>query len=233
MTRVLTFAIALSAVHALVGPAVADVIVNDNGTSAGVNALNISSFATADDFTLAAPATISRIRFWASGLGTDMTSGGFSGTVGWAFHGNNAGAPGAVLYSGSDNSVSLTPDGTVVGFPQYYLDVDVPSVALGSGTYWLQLREGAIGSAYDGSDIFWSTSVNQQGAGALLDTDPQNPTTWSIPGSEDTAFQIYGPANAAAVVPEPSSFALFGLVMACGIGCYFYRRRILTPIAVE
>lgn len=40
----------------------------------------------------------------------------------------------------------------------------------------------------------------------------------------------FQPADAA--VPEPSTFALFGIVLAFGVGCYFYRRqRSLASIA--
>ena len=31
-------------------------------------------------------------------------------------------------------------------------------------------------------------------------------------------------------VPEPSTFAIFGLMLAMGAGCYFYRRRAFAPV---
>lgn len=180
------------------------------------NGFEISSQATADDFVLTGPTTINGIQFWASQDGGNMaTSGFFSGTVGWAIYDNNAGTPGTLLFSGSDNSVPLTLDGTNFDDPQYRLDVDVTPTVLGAGTYWLHLREGLIGSTDDGTEIFWSDSLSITGSTAVTDLDEVTPITWDdAERTVDLAFVLLGPdpippgSGGSGGIPEPSTLLL-------------------------
>jgi hypothetical protein len=86
----------------------------------------------------------------------------FSGTIGWAIYGDlseNA-TVGALIAEGYDSGVTVTPleefstGNRIFQFDVRFDDVTFGSVSnLGLGRYWLGLREGNWGSAYDATPI--------------------------------------------------------------------------------
>ena len=62
--------------------------------------------------------------------------------------------------------------------------------------YWLALREGPIGSAFDGSEVFSHLSLSQRGFPLRQAVNVQNPD-WNdlltVPPGRDLAFQLFGP----------------------------------------
>jgi hypothetical protein len=193
-------------------------VVYDNGTFNGAAASNISRSAIADDFTLTSAATLDSLQFWAVSINNPSGFGGFDGTIGFAFHSDNAGIPGAILSQGFDNSITPVNTGSqVTNLNIFQLDVDLGGVMLDPGTYWLQLREGLIGSAYDGDSIFWVQTAGVTGNTNQSDANEQNPT-WGTTDGVDLAFNLSGtltPSTTPAV-PEPSTGLMLLLAMAGG-----------------
>jgi len=126
----------------------------------------ISSARAADGFTLTAPATIAAIRFWAvaeTAASAEPPGGfydAFNGFVSWAIHTNTGGLPGAIVASGAASSIWPIPTGAALfgSLHEFSLMFNItPPVALGPGTYWLELHEGPNPAADDGAGIYWET----------------------------------------------------------------------------
>lgn len=193
-------------------------VVWDNGPYNVALGRDISGTATADDFSFNVAQSFDRIRFWAES--GEVLFGSFSGTIGWAIHSNNINKPGAILFSGSTADVTLDLTGSSVGDANIFqLEFPTGIINLPSGTYWLQLRENAIGSATDGSPINW---VDRNGGiigfGAVQDPNEVNPVVWSISTGTDSAFQLIS------TVPEPTTIMLM-LGPAAGGVFYAWKRR--------
>jgi hypothetical protein len=190
-----------------------------NGAPNQANGSNISGFATADDFTLGGAFTLTGLTFWSS-ANFDPFGGEFSGTIGWAILSDSGGLPNTVLFFGSDNAPLLTDTGVdILGTREWRIDVALPSINLLAGSYWLALREGAWGSANDGSTIYWDTTGNTTGALPLFTADLTGASGWTDAGmGSDLAFELSD--GGATVIPEPSSFLLtataIGLLIIAG-----------------
>ncbi len=193
-------------------------VIYDNGTFDGANTRNISRRTIADDFTLTSAATLDSPQFWAFSQNSTSTFGGFDGTIGFAFHSNDNGIPGAILSQGFDNSITTVNTGSqVTNLNIFQLDVDLGGVMLDPGTYWLQLREGTIGSAGDLDSIFWVETAGIKGNESRSDSNEENPT-WGTTDNVDLAFNLSGtlaPSTTPAV-PEPSTGLMLLLAMAAG-----------------
>jgi hypothetical protein len=100
-------------------------------------------------------------------------------------------------------------------------DFAIAPTDLPSGAYFLQLREGPINSASDGTSTFWAFSSLQQGSLARLAFNPTNPTFNAMAGS-DFAFQVFGSSQSSAA-PEPGALTLLGAGL--GIAGLVIRRR--------
>lgn len=203
-------------------PASAQQVWNNGTPPSGGFGSNISSFAEADDFTLSSGTTLTAVRFWISPGSANLTE--FSGNVGWAIHANSGGSVGATLASGlvTGAGVTLTTTGVPngIGFNFRQVDFSITPTAFAAGTYWLELREGAINSAFDGTSTFAAQSSLQQGALARFDDNETAPT---FPNSDvaDVAFQLFG-TTTAVNSPEPTSLAL--LVLGTTAGAMLIRR---------
>lgn len=165
------------------------VVTNSSGSS-------ISSFVSANDFALAAPASFSSIETWWHEYGTpddDRTFDGFSGTVGWALYSDFGGSPAILLDSGSSSEVEFVDSGLQTPSDDDVWRIRVAlgrSVALGPATYWLALHEGAWGSPYDNTALFWYWGTSSFGAGAFADDNPESPGEWGYSSDQELAFTL-------------------------------------------
>jgi hypothetical protein len=186
---------------------------SDFGMGTGPEAAQLLSVS---DFVLAAPASISGFKVWmkdgnaAFGGGDGVADGvfrSFSGTLSWYFFADAADAPGALLASGSAVAPAIVDTGldTVIDIDDVFeLTVNLPfEIALGAGRTWFGVREGAVGSAYDGTSITWMGSIVAQGAGRYTFFDAPNLADLTGPHAIDGAFQIIGQP-----LPEPAPLAL-------------------------
>jgi hypothetical protein len=162
-----------------------------------ITAYDITAFGTAADFTLSTGQTVSTIDawLWDDGVGgINGTFDGFSGTLSWGIYSNSSGKPGTLLAHGDDPSPKLAVVGSGLGL------YDIArarismrrSLTLTPGTYWLALHEGAWGSSFDGTQIYWGETDQLIGANTLQDGNGSNPTTWDAASiAKDTAFVLY------------------------------------------
>jgi hypothetical protein len=167
------------------------------------NALDITNARAADVFTLAGGVVITGADFWYQtdvfGAPSDLSS------VAWAIYSNSGGALGSTLFSGV-TAPSISFDGA---HGADFASFTLPSLALGAGTYWLELHAGSsLTDNNGGLNIWWS---NMDGTPAVVARDssglglPNQQVT--TPGFEQLAFQLTGSA-AAPGVPEPSALLL-------------------------
>ena len=198
-------------------------IIHDEGAPNRVNGSNLSSFVTAEQFTLASAATLQGLIFFGSANGNNVPSQ-FSGTIGFRFLSNDSGAPGTSLALGSDSSVQLVDNGTQNwGTNEYRFLVNLGPIPLAAGTYWLALHEGNMGTAFDGTEISWDTTGSAP-AGADRQTTSQlsGLSGYSTsPPSLKLAFQLLD-APAYNAVPEPSTWVL---MLSAGGFLLLLRRR--------
>jgi hypothetical protein len=202
---------------------------SDFGIGTGPEAAQLLS---ANDFVLAAPATVSGFRVWmrdgnaAFGGGDGVADGvfrSFSGTLSWYFFADAADAPGALIASGNAVAPALVDTGfdTALDIEDIFeLSVTLPvEIALEAGRGWFGVREGVVGSAYDGTSITWMAATSSQGAGRYTFFDGANLDELEGPAPIDAAFQLVGRA-----VPEPTSLALLA---AAGLAALALRRPLL------
>jgi hypothetical protein len=213
MTRLFLSAVTMSLVTFMTASAA---LVYDNGPlniTNGIGGRNMTSFRDADDFVLGASASISSIRFW-------LTNGelpAFGGTVTYAVYQDSAGALGTMIASDTVNpAVSIVTLGVFTLVPQ--LDVTLTSpLTLGSGTYWLELHEGATLTTNDSSLVFWVRRNGVTSGNAKQDAVPSLPTTSTV---DEMGFQLFD--SAGSPVPEPSTgmlgmLALGGFALIRGL----------------
>lgn len=198
----------------------------DFGFGTGPEAAQLLSVS---DFVLAAPASISGFKVWmkdgnaAFGGGDGVADGvfrSFSGTLSWYFFADAGDAPGALVASGNAVAPAIVDTGvdTVLDVDDVFeITVDLPAeIAFAAGRGWFGVREGAVGSDYDGTSITWMGSQSAQGAGRYTFFDGVNLGDLAGPFAIDGAFQLVGHT-----VPEPSPLALMA---AAGIAVMALRR---------
>ena len=187
----------------------------------GSNAMNISDFAMADDFTVTEAVDLTDFTFWAFGLDNDSD---LSDSIGWAIFNNNPGAVGSLIASGTDSTVTKTDTGldSVLGANILRVDGDFGStINLTAGTYWISFRDGAWGSAFDGTSAFWTFSqASIVGSQPRSDFDEVNPT---FPNRNNGSrnFQLFDNSDVA-TTPEPGT--LLGLLAVGSIGALIRRK---------
>jgi hypothetical protein len=187
----------------------AAVIYNGGGPN-GVNGAGISNGVIAMQFTLANAANLQGLMFLGSANVNNVPSQ-FSGTIGFRFLTDNAGTPGTSLALGSDSSVRLIDNATRnAGTHEYQFLVNLGSIPLGAGTYWLALHEGTMGTPGDGTIIFWSTTSSAPlGTPVARVTSDLNGLTGytNTVLNSPLAFQLLD-APAYNPIPEPSTWVL-------------------------
>ena len=174
----------------------------DNGGPDYAFGLSITTFRAADDFVLAAPATIAGIRFWAATFTPES-----SRTITWAFYTDSGNMLGGLISSGTLSGVPLQDTGFTLQDPCHLcpvslVDLSIAPLLLASGHYWLELHGGVDLTATDPTfDTAWvSTSIVKN----FSVKQDQTPTLPNSPVGRDVAFQLFD-----AAVPEPSTWILF------------------------
>jgi len=192
----------------------------------GEENFDFTNFVIANDFELTQPSTLTDFTVWISDRAQsnvlDGVADNFSGTLGWALSDNAGGAPGSLLFSGSDTAPVVTSTNTLDAFDREVFQVDAVFSGvsqLAPGTYWLSIRDGFWGSASDGSIVGWTASVPPQLNPVAFETDLADPSTWTPLPDYDAALEIRGTA-----IPEPSSITLMGLGVL-GLALGWNRRR--------
>ena len=136
------------------------------------------------------------------------------------FYTNNAGLPGTSL--GGTNSTSFSLDagagGTYFGRPDVHALVDINTIPLEPGTYWMAAMVVSNGN------IFWLTAATLTGSESAFRWPASGYPNWTS-GSQtnlfggarvDLAYSLHGSA-----VPEPASMA----VLSLGAAALLRRRR--------
>ena len=178
------------------------------------NAWNLSLIVSAADFSLTKTESLSAIDFWI----WDENSTSFSGSMSWAVYSNDGGKPGTLLASGTDAAPVLTPTGQTNG------DWDIrgvrvriePSVTLGAGDYWFALHEGAWGSAFDGTAIYWGYSTGTVGEESQFTFDLTGASGWGPQHGNDPAFLLF-------------SGPIFGAGFEAGVTCVWSNANEACP----
>lgn len=207
-TSTLRAAVANSLLFAAIGIQAA-VLVNQPPDQ--VSGTNMSSSIVADNFTLAATYNVTSFAFAA----IQSSAADYSGSVYWAIHSNNAGVPGAVLFS-AVAAAAAVPSGfsTGFGYDEYIFNVPV-SFQLAAGDYWLALHNGPLANVGD-AEMLWETSSSGNGPqGQYFDLQFNPNNEWLGTGNEH-AFAVFGDRVVDPGVPVPSTLALLfgGLIAA-------------------
>ncbi|MBY8826489.1 tandem-95 repeat protein, partial [Sphingomonas colocasiae] len=157
------------------------------------DAYNLSEYVTAESFTLAERRTLTTIT---AALNDDSSPDngildGFSGTLSWGIYSSVGGAPGTLLFTGADSSPIMVDTGLNYGSTDDIILATIDlGVTLDAGTYFIVLHEGAWGSAYDGSKIWWMKTNTDIGSdGAYLSSNFANPSGWIFSGGS-AAFSL-------------------------------------------
>jgi hypothetical protein len=206
---------------AMLAPVGIAAVVYDGGAPDGADGFRLSSGVIANQFTLTNAATLQGLMFFGGADINDVASQ-FVGTIGFRILSDNAGAPGTSQALGSDSTVQLINNGTQnFGTDEYRFLVNLGSISLGVGTYWLALHEGTMGTAYDGTTIYWdSTGSAPAGTPNAQGTFDLSGLSGYVAGNFKLAFQLLdSPAYNA--VPEPSTWVL---MLSAG-GILLLRRR--------
>jgi hypothetical protein len=164
-TRILSIVLPALIVLALSAPAPADVLYSNGAINGTVNAIPINLGGDiADSFTLSSDATLTGVT-----LGLWAYYGDSPATVDWLIWSDPGPAEGGTLLdSAKDASLSntflLNNHNLVNGFNVYQSSFALPSIALGPGTYWLELTN-ANDSMSDFID--WDANGGPSGAQSL------------------------------------------------------------------
>jgi hypothetical protein len=205
-------------------PARAGLIVDQSPPNG--NALDMTDYRVADDFTLSGSYAIDAIDFWYFAQEqTDLSN------LTYGIYQNSGGSLGTLLYTGT-----VTPSTSFDNTNDAYFAVaSVGSLDLGSGTYWLELHAGSSFTDDNGSlEVDWATVNDNATAIALINTSgglPNAPVDLSE--YEQMAFQIDAQSGSSppVTVPEPSVGLLAGPALAGLLGLSAFRARMRKKCA--
>lgn len=196
-------------------------LIFDNGAPTTLGARDISLFRSADDFTFASGQTVAGIQFFYSWTSPAVSepAANFSGTITYAIYNDSAGSIGSQLATGTVSGLASTFTGIIIPGSNAKINavqIDlVSAVALGAGTYWLELHEGPTLSTVDGTNIGWILAANSGNAKQGLAANGLPTGTVN----NELSFRLHDTTFAATGIPEPSSIALLaaGLVAIVGL----------------
>ncbi len=196
--------IILAALFAAVSAIAPAATIFDNGAPdlVGANARSITIFRTADDFVLGTSATVDSVRFWMLAQPQEV----YSGTLTYAFYQNSAGSLGAVVSTGTVNGIVPVFLSQVAQNIHAIYQVDfnlLAPLALGSGTYWLELHDGPSLTNAGSTQVLWQNLASIAGGNSKQNQNPQLPSN-NVGGAQ--AFQLLGTVGSTSV-PEPATMA--------------------------
>jgi hypothetical protein len=215
-------AVAVTLAFALSSPIPAHAQVWDNGVPDYYDGYNISQWLFADNFSFTSLTTVRWFRAW--GLEVPAWHGTWSGSLYWEIYSGGSGGPSSLVATGLSAGRSLYHTylyGGTTPWNFYEHNVNIGSLPLAAGDYWLVLHDGATNTIPTNS-YFWATSDDFSGT-ARGDYNPFD-GTWS-PYNVELAFQLYDTEfPGTGVVPEPSTVILLGTGLL-GIGFVAWRRK--------
>jgi hypothetical protein len=169
------------------------------------NSVDMTFSRDADDFALTGASTVANINFWyQANFETDLAD------VTYAIYADSGGSLGTLLYTGT-----AIPT-TSADVNAFFASFAVPNLALGAGTYWLELHSGTSLTDTTGFNVWWANADDNGTHPALSDPAPGSPLTpLSVSGFEQFAFQLDGTGPPAtpppgSATPEPAAALLTG-----------------------
>ncbi|MEO9468492.1 MAG: hypothetical protein ABJG61_06035, partial [Parasphingorhabdus sp.] len=185
--------------------------VYDNGGPDGVGGNETTRWFQAEDFSLAADASIVSAGVY---LGTfDGTLGVWDGSFEYNIFSDAAGTPGASLASGS--VIATTSDsGVATGFGTgnsflFEFDLNSAFAATAGTTYWFSIH---ASTDFDRDELYWVTS-GSNGTSFGEESDGGTFDNWFNNGNEH-AFYLSDTAVNMGAVPEPATWAF--MIMGFG-----------------
>lgn len=193
-SRFATTVLVVGAMVAGLTQASAETVVYDTGPAALNTGGGITTFAWANDFAFTETTRVDTMRFWVfSDEDESQDLRNFEGSLGWVIHADDAGSPGAVLFSGTDTRVSMRNTGQdtqVNGSRIYELDVDLGELKLPAGTYWFHFREGAPFSPGDATEISLTGTGQPARINGLVIAEDEEDPQFELAIDLDIAFQL-------------------------------------------
>jgi len=165
----------------------------------------------ADEFTLAANATIENI-IWYGFYGVDLTPGVTSLDFDMSFWPDAGGSPGTLEFFSQTMSAQVQDSGFLVTNPgpfngriiyEFQINLSTPFTAGSGETTWLSIAENDPSTPrVGGTQWLWARSLFGPGSGYAFDPPP-----WTLVSSGgDFAFELSGTT----AVPEPVTMLLLG-----------------------
>lgn len=189
-------------------------VIYDNGAPTQLGGVGLNSDLGADNFTLAADASLTLLRYWTLQDGQSA----YAGLTEWSVRSDAAGTPSSILASGAGAATQTATGSSYFGLSEFEHSLAI-SVNLTPGTYWLVLHNGPS-VTQPTADFLWGWS-NDGTSGDAQAFELSAPGPWG-PVSSELAFVLEGDFTQQNQIPEPGSVVLLGTgLLAFGV----YRRR--------